>query len=356
MKTQGVKKASLLLAMMMLLTLLSVQGLAETADKTVDYVNPRGALTVYSDIKSRKATGRVIATMEDFTVLSLLDGWAEIEGHNELGEPFTGYIKADKLRERAQSEGTSTFVITSDARATLQKTRSKTSQIIGKYFPGVRVQVLEMAQKGFVKVRIGAVSGYLPEAAVTPLTADMKATEIAESKVDYAKGHGINLRQEPSYKAKTLAVVSNGKPVRVLGVGQEFAHVLTENNQTGFIMAAGLNPQALFSDKAVATVEKDIPMPEGPLVAVNNPEGQGATLRSRKSTNSDSLGLYLNGSRVVMLKWDKYWVRVWVDGREGYMMTRMLDVEQYTPPVDDSSVIVGPIPELPPLPGESTGP
>ena len=102
---------------------------------------------------------------------------------------------------------------------------------------------------------------------------------------------------------------------------EDFVHVLTEDGLTGFMMAWGVTPQPAYADIA-GTVT--LPQPEGIPTVVDNPGGQGANLRKRGSTDSDSLGLYQNGTAVIVTGGGEYWKQVWVQGKTGWMMAKML--------------------------------
>ena len=60
------------------------------------------------------------------------------------------------------------------------------------------------------------------------------------------------------------------------------------------------------------------------ITTVDNTRGQGAHLRKKSSQNSETQGMYPNGTQVYVLKYGEYWSRVWVDGKTGWMMTKLL--------------------------------
>ena len=87
------------------------------------------------------------------------------------------------------------------------------------------------------------------------------------------------------------------------------------------LLASGVAPQPVYADIDSAVT---LPQPEGILTVVDNPDGQGAQLRKRASTGSDSLGLYRNGTSVIVTGGGEYWKQVWVEGRTGWMMAKLL--------------------------------
>lgn len=340
---------NMLLSLLCLLMALPLLGLAEALDGQ-SVVNPGKPLMLYAEPGGKKPLQRQLFTMEDCQLVQAEGDWALVEVNNEAGESLTAYVKAKTLRPLSENEGSTAAWLTGEGPVDLLKSKSSKGTVLSRYAPGVKVQVLEAADRGFVKVRLGTLIGYVKEGALSQAAPD-KAAALQEGSVLNPKGHGLNLRAEPSYQADTIATVPNSQTVRVLGIGKEFAHVLTENHQVGFLMASGLSPQPLF-DKAALEAPSNLPQPEGDLLTIKNQEGQGATLRAKKSTSSASLGMYPNGSQVVLLKWGEYWLRVWVDGREGYMMTKFFDVQQAKPPEVISDYIEG----ISPFPGSDTSP
>ena len=53
--------------------------------------------------------------------------------------------------------------------------------------------------------------------------------------------------------------------------------------------------------------------PDAAAITVDNAGGEGANLRARASAGSESYGLYMNGTKVYLLRWGEWWCRVWAD-------------------------------------------
>jgi hypothetical protein len=70
------------------------------------------------------------------------------------------------------------------------------------------------------------------------------------------------------------------------------------------------------------------PPPGATLITISNPDGQGAHLRTKASADSDSLGLFRNGAQVYVIQYGEFWSQVWAEGKTGYMMTKLLGVQQ----------------------------
>ncbi len=265
----------------------------------------------------------------------------------------------------ALAEDSITFPATAllaDPGATAQVLRSRPTDkadSLGYYFNGVLALAVEAPSKGWAKVSIGSLTGYLKEEGlILDPPEDMEADLLPLVQVAYQDGPSLTLRAAQSYQSDKLGGYPNGTEVEVMGFTEDFVHVIMPDGKLGFMMAWGVSPQMTKADvqaKEAAEPQEDegaegqagasakpqapaatdapetpaaTPPPGAELISVYNAGGQGATLRAKSSTASDSLGLYLNGSKVYLLKWGEWWCRIWVDGKTGYMMTKMLNVEQ----------------------------
>ena len=233
------------------------------------------------------------------------------------------------------------------AEDTLQVLRSRPSanaDNLGYYFNGVYAGVVSGPAKGWVEVAIGSLTGYLREEdLIIDPPADTVAAELPIVKVAYKDGPRLTMRAEQNYQSEKLGSYENGTEMTVLGFTEDFAHVMGPDLQVGFMMAWGVDPQLTVSaareevkQTAPATPEGTsapempaaTPPPDAAAITVDNAGGEGAHLRARASSGSESYGLYMNGTKVYLLRWGEWWCRVWADGKTGYMMTKMLDVQQ----------------------------
>ena len=292
------------------------------------FSHPHKALPLYQRADDDKKPLRVLGAGEAFLLLAQKDGWAEIQVYNEAGEPFTGFVRAKGLQPLAPDAGMGRGMLVSEdgtARVPLRKSASRRGTVLGKYSPGVWVQIVAPAEKGWVRVRAAGQAGYVREENIRLEAGVPQPAALPEVTVQNQQATGLNLRESPSFKSPTLAIVRNGNKVRVLAVTGDFVNVLTGDNRTGYMMAWGVVPQPLYADSASGL---DVPRPDGQTLTIHNKDGQGANLRARASTGSDSLGLFPNGTEVVLLQWGEYWLKVWAEGQEGYVMKRFFDVAQ----------------------------
>ena len=229
----------------------------------------------------------------------------------------------------------------------LQVLRSRPSadaDNLGYYFNGVYAGVVSGPQKGWGQVAIGSLTGYLREEdLIIDPPGDIAAAELPTVKVAYKDGPRLTMRAEQNYQSEKLGSYENGTDMTVLGFTEDFAHVMGPDLQVGFMMAWGVDPQLTVSAareeaKPAAAAEPEgthipelpaaTPPPDAAAITVDNAGGEGANLRARASSGSESYGLYMNGTKVYLLRWGEWWCRVWADGKTGYMMTKMLDVQQ----------------------------
>lgn len=321
---------TVLAASLLLLTTQLTQARAEQTaqqqqvqEQPVFVYSPKGDLDIYQAPGADSGVKKVLAQGLDAVLLETRGEWSMVLFWNEAGEPGPGYVKADKVVQRQAEESTNMAVLTSTEgqRVALYKGRNAKGTVLYRYAPGVRVQVLSLDEKGWAKVGIQAVEGYVRQDSLDWNLQQYQPADLPEVRVQYAKAHSLSMREAASYKAKQLGGVPNGEVVRVLGVGGEFAHVMTGDGRVGFIMAAGLYPQPLLAE---VTQTAPVAKPEGMETIIDNPDGQGANLRARASSAGDMLGLYPNGTAVVVTGGSSWWKKVWVDGKTGYMMAKLL--------------------------------
>lgn len=268
-----------------------------------------------------------------------------VELLSETGTLLEGYMAASALRALDQTKGEG-LALLAHPEAAAQQLRSRpadSAKSLGLYYNGVHARLLGQAADGWVKVGIGSIEGYLPLEGLSLNPQPQEAVaELPTVSVAYADGPSLTLRAEQNYQSEKLGAYPNGNPMSVLGFTEDFVHVAGPDGKLGFMMAWGVSPQLTAAEvqkaqPAQTTGEPSATaQPQGPaatppadavLTSVNNGGGQGAHLRARASANSDSLGLYLNGEQVYLISWGEWWCRVWVDGKTGYMMTKLINVQ-----------------------------
>ena len=201
-------------------------------------------------------------------------------------------------------------------RLNLRTAPGKDAHSIGKYYSGVRVELLDVPQNGWVHVRIDPYEGYMD---MTYLTADLggNGVEFAMPCLVVESDQGATLRSAPTPAARALYRFEKGSFVyNVLGVlSNGWIHVYG-NPSNGFLPADAITPRLTF-EKTEASV------PAGYSAYVNNPDPTDRlNLRAEPSADADSLGKYYNGVEVLVLgdAGNGYWhVQVNCTKTVGYM-------------------------------------
>jgi uncharacterized protein YgiM (DUF1202 family) len=119
---------------------------------------------------------------------------------------------------------------------------STESTPLQRYYNGVTVQVLERAEDPWLKVRAGALEGYmngryLALGEEAPTVSPRMPVAVVQN---LSPTGVLNLRETPSAAAPVLGTYPNGTLVEVLGTGPDWAHVSVDGAQ-GFMQASYLS-------------------------------------------------------------------------------------------------------------------
>lgn len=318
---------SFALALLMALSL-SLSALAELPVQQAApplFISPQQDLMIYENRDDSVKTKLLLPAGMACQLLSREGDWAQILYVNLAGDVSSGWVKGSSLRQHVEEDGPSYGIVNSKdpyARVPLYQKASAKAKTHGKYYNGAVVQVLGAPEKSFIKVRIGSLEGYM-KTELLALNAPFGSIvpTIPSPQVAHPRFSGLTLRAAQSYKSDKLGSAPNGQAVRVVGITDTFAHVLLENGLVGFMEAASLSPQPVYADLDPGVFT---PEPKGMETVIDNPDGQGAHLRTRGSTSSESLGLYNNGTRVIVTGGTTWWRKVWVDGKTGFMLAKLL--------------------------------
>lgn len=311
-------------ALILLLAALLLPWAGIGAAETQHYISDT-PLTVYESADLNSAALRELAAGEPFEQLSSSGGFAQIASFSPAGERLTGWVSQAQVRPLTAQDGVRLARVVGEApaqRADLRTSARSGAKSLGRYYQGVLAHVVEQPQAGWVKLRIGTLEGFMQtQEVVFDPPEDAAFVPLPEVTIHNPDHPGLTMRAAQSFQSEKAGNYANGSTVRVLGVTDEFAHVLAPDGKVGFMMVWALTPQPLTTDTQDTA---PVPAPQGPVLTVDNQGGQGAQLRTKSSTSSASLGLYRNGAQVILVKWGEYWSQVWVDGKTGYMMTKFL--------------------------------
>jgi hypothetical protein len=313
------------------------------------YINAGETLPIYESADMTAMTLRQLMPEEAFDLLNSSPEWAHIRVLTEAGETLEGWVKNIGLRPKTLEDRFRHAVIIPTETGTFPtfftQANSNTDSL-GCYYPGVVARVLSQPDNGWVKLGIGSLEGYMKveNLIFDPLPGTV-ADVLPRVSVAYKEGPSLTMRGAQSFKSEKIGAYPNGTQVRVLGFTDDFAHVIASDSKVGFMMAWGLDPQPYTATISVANVRQNSTTVESPAqssatpppyaytTSINNKSGEGAHLREKSSTKSQTQGLYLNGTQVYVLKYGEYWCQVWVDGKTGWMMTKLLDENTLQPSI-----------------------
>ena len=151
------------------------------------------------------------------------------------------YHKASGGQSGAQTApgAAKTALIKSDdpvKRLNLRSGPSKNGAVLGKYYSGTMVNLLGEERDGWVRVSIGGTAiGYVQAAYLAADGENVKNSMLTRT-IQNKSGTGLNLRETPSTKAKSLGTYRNGKQVTVFGVYGGWAHVMVDG-KVGYMQA-----------------------------------------------------------------------------------------------------------------------
>lgn len=193
----------------------------------------------------------------------------------------------------------------------LRATASTGASSLGKYYNGVRVDVLAYSSDTWAKVRIGNTEGYMLRQYLT--TGNVKSVMPVLSVKNPNASDGLNLREKPMDTAKSLGKYYNGTTVYVMGIVGDWYHVIVES-KTGYMLAKYITPLGGNENSP------------GSYAIVKNPNPSDRLhLRVSANTGAASLGKYYNGVKVELLSYSSdTWAKVRIGNLVGYMLKQYL--------------------------------
>jgi len=150
-------------------------------------------------------------------------------------------------------------------RLNLRSAPSREAESLGKYFNGVLVEVLNKADDGWTRVRVGHTEGYM----MTKYLADPAQMTVAVEPVlptatvenPFAESQGL-LEKPDSADVTLMVTLKNGTEVTVLGLTQQRAHV-QYCGVTGYIPLQSLN---IEENQGANSVMVKTELPAGHLI------------------------------------------------------------------------------------------
>lgn len=203
----------------------------------------------------------------------------------------------------------------------LRETPSLNGRVITQLTSGATVTVLSYGST-WTQVRVGNVCGYLMTSYLnfgsnSNVSKPSTTTANANATIRTSNGGNLNLRADASYSAYVLGSYANGTRVRVLTHGSSWCKVQV-GNQVGYMVSKFLAFDGMSGNTGSSSSGKTYEA----VVSSN----QALNLRSQPSTSSKSLGHFYNGTAVTVLGVGTEWLRVRVNGVEGYMMAKYVKI------------------------------
>jgi uncharacterized protein YgiM (DUF1202 family) len=272
------------------------------------------------------------------------DTWVEVRIGNTVGYMLKQYLTASGV---ASASPTVTVNNPNSAdRLNLRTAMSETSESLGKYHNGTQVVVLGVGTT-WHHVAVDGKKGYMMAKYLTPV--DSGGNTAGSSTVgssgswggpvgshqvsgwpispnDYSTAVAIinnpnaadrlHLRAEPRDDAKSLGKYYNGVRLANAGIPDGVVWIpVSIGKLTGYMKAQYL----MLADTPGHSLSSV--MSAMPIMEVSNPNtAANLQLREKPSTISGSLGVYPNGTKVVLMGFSDEWAHVIVDGKMGFMM------------------------------------
>ena len=237
-------------------------------------------------------------------------------------------VSSDQLQVGAASVPAVQIQNPNGAGLNLRKAQSKRSASLGLYQNGSTVRVFGVSENWcHVQTEDGNV-GFMLRESLSPVlefhisSNANRANEPMAGNASQTVGSSavvnnpisierLNLRTKPSQDAPTLGKYYSGTTVEVLSGDQNGWTKVRVHTLEGYMMTKYLS----FGQEQFAVAYAM------PSVRIANTNGTGLHLRYGQSTNTASLGMYQNGSTVLVLGVSENWCHVQTeDGRIGFML------------------------------------
>ncbi len=189
----------------------------------------------------------------------------------------------------------------------LREDPSESAKIISQYPNGTTAEVLG-SEGNWLKVRVGGTEGYMTKNRTVETDSLTHAVRVIWGRVKDDLAGPALLYSQPLDSAPSVSI-AKGTTFFVLDTYGVW-YKAEVDGQIGYIL----------SQQARVAGNISWEMPDYGVI-VNPNQRDRLHLRESPSTRSTSLGRYFNGTQVEILEWVNEWVRVRVDGKEGYMLS-----------------------------------
>lgn len=262
----------------------------------------------------------------------------------------------------APTEDTTMYVVSANGKGVnLRDGASKMYASIGQYPVGTKMIVTAKVGSWAFGLMPDGQTGYMmlqflsiKDPSVTPAPAATKTpppmTEDTTLYIQTGNSGKLNLRADSKTNSTSLGKYENGTAVIVTHRedGWAYAHV---DGKTGWMMLKFLTAQVPGSTPTPKPLPTPPPATEDTPMYVQTGNTGKLNLRSLKDADSDSLGMYANGTSVRVIHREDGWAYVKVDTKEGWMMLKFLTSQdpsatptpkpgQTPPPVTENTLMI----------------
>ncbi|NLO85780.1 MAG: SH3 domain-containing protein [Clostridiales bacterium] len=173
--------------------------------------------------------------------------------HVQAGEQM-GFMLREKLSPLLEfDKGTGKKTVTAQVnnpnpedRLNLRTSPNTSAPVLGKYYNGVRVELLGAEKNGWIQVRFGKLTGYMQAKFLELDDSHFINSVLPSYTIKNTAGKGLNLREAQSTKSNSLGFYSNGDTGWIYGVGETWCHVQAPDGKVGFMLRESLLPVPEF--------------------------------------------------------------------------------------------------------------
>lgn len=311
----------------------------------VNNANPSDRLNLRKQPKANAASlgkyynGCVVALLSDES-----DGWIHVRIGNLEGYMDTRYLLLDaEINSVASAMPTLTIRNSSGTGLNLHENPVKSSATLGVYLNGRSVQVLGLSENWY-HVQVAGKTGFMISSGFSDRLSYF-STDTGSSSKDDTDWNGpigthktaewpiaidnhvavvsnpdaadrVHLRIEPDSNSKSLGKYYNGVQV-----------VINSDIFSTWVEVAIGNLVGYMKSECLCLISNPSPTKSAiPVLIINNPNpSHNLHLREDQTTRSKSLGLYPNGTEVLLMGFNSEWAHVIVDGKMGFMLLKYLE-------------------------------
>lgn len=256
------------------------------------------------------------------------------------GEPRLAYDAARSMETWAVVNNSSI-----DETTSLHAKPSQKAKVLGKYKNGTTVAILG-EEKDYLQVRVGETVGYMKNDALRRTDGFKNLARIQWGRrVGRKDGGPVTLYQLPEESANQ-ELITGDRYYQILDTVGTWYHVRVAGHdgylhedyddedyiigvREGYVRVQDLEIAALMAYPSFDGTQETVL----PVWVVCNPDSASRLhLRAEPDVESTSLGRYFNGVQVEVLEppaYDALWVKVQVDGKQGYMLREFLRYVEY---------------------------